>query len=212
MCRESVVRWFREDHLRPLFITLGTVALVMMVLTCSLAKAADATLTWTHPTQRVDNTPIALSEIKETQIDWGLCTTGNVFPATPVGTKSVPAPATTTVVTGLAYGTWCFRARTVDTLNEASANSGTVWKQWLAPPKPPVLSPTITVAYEFNMNGWGEIKLGKAIGTIKEGATCVDNPIQTNKGEYYEIDLANVELYGKQPKSSMVLTKCEWRS
>ena len=41
-----------------------------------------------------------------------------------------------TQVANLAYGTWCFRARSVDTGGLTSDNSGTVWKQFIAPPKP----------------------------------------------------------------------------
>jgi hypothetical protein len=192
---------------------LGALVLLTVLVFVLLGRsvhAADATLTWTHPTQRVDNTPITLADIRETQLDWGVCGVGNTFPATPAGTKAVPAPGTTTVVTGLAYGTWCFRARSVDTGGLVSDNTGTVWKQFIAPPKPPVLSATITVAYEINMNSWGEIKLGARVGTVEQGAPCVDNPIMTNKGEYFEIDRANVVL-SKEPKSSIIVTQCSWQ-
>lgn len=192
---------------------LGALTLLTILVFVLMAKsvyAADATVSWTHPTQRVDNTPITLAEIRETQIDWGVCATGNTFPATPAGTKAVPAPGTTTQVTGLTYGTWCFRARSVDTAGLASDNTGTVWKQYLAPPKPPVLSSIITVAYEIQMNSWGEIKLGSKVGTMELGTPCVDNPIWTNKGEYFEVDRSDVTLT-KEPKSSIIVTQCSWQ-
>lgn len=189
-------------------LKFGLLAGLVTGLVWSAAHAADATLTWQHPTQREDNSALPLSEIRETQIDWGRCATGNTFPATPAGTKAVPAPATTTVVTGLDYGTWCFRARSVDTAGLVSNNSGTVWKQYVAPPKPPVLSSTITVAYELNgVKNDGTILLGRAVGTIELGTPCMDYPFQTNKGLYYGVDRQYV-TFVREPKSPMVVTQC----
>ena len=188
--------------------------LVFFVLAAMLpfgsASAADATLTWTHPTQRTDNTALPLAEIKETQIDWAVCATGNTFPATPLGTKAVPAPANTTVVTGLTYGTWCFRARTADLTGEVSINTGTVWKQYLAPPKPPVLNSTITMVYEIASHPVDGVRLARQVGTVELGTACVDNPIQTDRGEYYEVSLDKVTLT-KMPKSAIVVTQCAWQ-
>jgi hypothetical protein len=123
----------------------------------------------------------------------------------------VAAPATTAVVPGLGYGTWCFRGRTVNTGGLTSVNSAVVSKVYLAPPNPPVLGATITLAYEIQMNSWGDVKLGRAVGSMPLGTPCVDNPILTNKGEFYEIDPANVELT-KDPKSSIIVTQCAWSS
>lgn len=195
-------------NFRVFFAGLLLLALIGLIVTRTV-YAADATLNWTHPTQRVDNTPITLAEIRETQIDWAKCATGNTFPASPLGTKAVPAPATSTVVTGLDYGTWCFRARSVDTAGEMSLNSGTVWKQYLAPPKPPVLSAVITVAYEIKSHPLEGQVLGRAVGTVALGTECGTEPIvYGGNGVYYEVALDKVTLT-KMPKSAVVVTKCE---
>lgn len=179
------------------------VAVLSTVILTGAVWAADATLTWTHPTQRVDGTSLPLASIKETQIDWAPCATGNTFPTTATGTKAVPAPATTTTVTGLVYGTWCFRARTVDVGNLVSDNTGTVWKQYLAPPNPPVLTVVNIVAYEVLQNPNG-IRLGRNVGTVKLGTQCVAGEVLPG---FYEVTLDQVTLT-KMPKSAIVVAQC----
>jgi hypothetical protein len=187
---------------------LGVVTL-FLILAAARVFSADATVSWAHPTQRTDNTALPLAEIRETDVEWGLCAAGGVFPATPAGMKVVPAPAATTVITGLGYGLWCFRARTTDITGAESVNSLTVNKQYLAPPKPPVLSATITVVYEIASHPVDGIRLAREVGTIPMGAECVNNPIDTDRGEYYEVSLDKVTL-SKMPKSAIVVTKCAW--
>ena len=194
-------------------VVLALLAMAGALLLSGEARAEDATLNWTHPTQRENNVALALAEIRETQVDWGLCS-GTSFPATPAGTKAVPAPATTTVITGLAYGTWCFRARTVDTGGLTSVNTSVVSKVILAPPKPPVLSSTVTVAYELLPDKWDGVRLGREIGTIPLGSACRDEPFQTQKGEVYPL-AGDVEVrLTKVPKaeSLAIVTRCAWKS
>jgi len=181
--------------------------LALLVALLPLPALADtATLTWTHPTQRVDGTSLPLTSIKETQIDWGVCASGNTFPATPTGTKAVAAPATTTSVAELGYGAWCFRARSVDTGNLVSDNSGAVYKIIIAPPKPPVLSATITVAYEIQQHPVFGPRLGRNVGTVSLGTECLAGEIVNG---YYEVSLDKVNLT-KMPKSAIVVTQCEY--
>lgn len=163
----------RTEGLINGLMAAAAVFLIFFVMAMlSNANGATAELTWTHPTQRVDNTPITLAEIKETQIDWAKCGVGNVFPVTVEGTKAVPAPGTVTQVANLAYGTWCFRARSVDTGNLVSDNSGTVWRQFVAPPKPPVITTVGGVAWEMKWNGKDGAYLAKVVGTVAPGAAC----------------------------------------
>lgn len=193
---------------RRLIATAALAALTILLLAPALVLGADATVRWSHPTARENGVPLALSEIRETQIDYGQCAAGGVFPATPAGTQVVPAPATTAVVTNLGYGTWCFRGRTADTGGLVSANSSVAQKVILAPPQPPVLSATITVAYDFKgVRGDGTILLGREVGTVALGAPCIDYAFQTNKGTFHGIDRANVKL-SREPRSSMIVTKC----
>lgn len=170
------------------------------------AEAADANVSWTHPTQRTDNTALPLSEIQKTVVEWGLCSGGN-FPATPAGTRDVPAPATTTSVTGLAYGTWCFRAFTVDTGGMTSTASNTAVKAFIAPPKPPVLTVAAgATVYELNVTGNGAVKLGRSVGTVlydtECGAVYVGDTFAVVPDEAVALD------DHRSPKSSVVVAEC----
>lgn len=202
---KSKVDWF------GVFAVMAAAILILwLLLTIPKAFAADAQLSWTHPTQREDGTALPLAEIKETQIDWAACAAGNVFPPTPAGTKAVAAPATSTTVTGLTYGTWCFRARTVDTANLVSNNTGTVWRQYVAPPKPPVLTVTNIVAYEINLTPSGLVKLGRDVGRVPLGTPCSEDLIvANNRDTYYSVPASAVTLY-RQPKSSALVAVCEY--
>ena len=194
-----------DDHL-PLAIgvVLAFLVLFLCLVVFAVAHAENATVSWSHPTQRVDGTPLAISEIKETQVDWGLCSAGT-FPSLPAGTLAFAAPSTSGTVPNLAYGTWCFRARTLDTGGRLSDNSTVVSKVILAPPKPPVLSTVITVAYEINQTGSG-MKLGRAVGTVGLGTACLPGLIIAP--DYYEVSLDSVAL-DRLPKSAIVVSKCQ---
>lgn len=145
--------------LATLFLTVG-------------AYANTADITWTHPTQRVDGTALPITEIKETQIDWAKCAVNNTFPTTVEGTRAVPAPATTTSIGPLTYGTWCFRARTIDTAGRVSDNTGPVWKQYLAPPKPPVITTVAGLVWELKLHPVDGPYLARVVGTVEAGKQC----------------------------------------
>jgi len=203
------------DDLRAFFAEWGQLAAVIAVvlllaLVVTVAKAENATVSWTHPTQRVDNSPLPLSEIRETQVDWGLCVAG-AFPGVPVGTAATPAPGTSQTIPNLTYGTWCFRARTVDTGSRLSDNSLTVNKIIIAPPKPPSLNSTVTLAYDVKFTPSGKVLLGKVVGSIALGTECIPGAIETNKGTYYEVGLDNVVL-DRMPATAVVVTECAWGS
>lgn len=188
-------------------ISLAALLLLSLFSFTTTAQSADATLTWTHPTQRVDNTPIAITEIRETQIDWAKCAAGNVFPTTVDGTRAVAAPATTTVVTGLAYGTWCFRARTADTGGLVSANSNTVWKQYLAPPKPPVIVTVSGLVWEMRTHPVDGPYLARVIGTIEAGKPCLGLAPQIGF-DLFAVNPADANLDRKPNPNSIVVAQC----
>jgi len=177
---------------------------VILVVSCaSRADAADANVTWTHPTQRIDSTPLPLTEIKETQVDYAQCTAGALtFPATPVGTVKVPAPATNTIVTGLGYGTWCFRARTVDTGGLMSDNSGQISKTVLAPPKPPVFTAVSTSVYDIR-NG----ELGRVVGVVKFGTVCGEPVIASGLITWNRMDRKDVRMI-RSAKGDVLVALC----
>lgn len=102
---------------------------------CDTAKSQTTTdtLTWTHPTARVDGTAMPLSEIRETVIAWGPSggpyTGGSVTVAAPATTTTIPRPSTP--------GTRCYVAMTTDTGNRSSAFTNEVCKTILGNPNPP---------------------------------------------------------------------------
>jgi hypothetical protein len=135
---EKLLR-FADRHIAAVTTALGAFAIILLILLLvalvHVAKAADATVTWAHPTQRIDGSSLPLSSIKETRVEFGSCA-GTAF-GTLAGTMTVAAPATSITVPGLSYGTWCFQAYTVDTLNQMSVASAVATKSFLAPPKAP---------------------------------------------------------------------------
>lgn len=105
-------------------------------------KADDLDIKWTHPTQRIGGTVLALNEIANTELEYAPC--AGALLGVPVTTVSVPAPATSKLIQGLAEGSWCVRARTVDTQGLASDWTGVVARK--SRPAPPVITSVLRVA------------------------------------------------------------------
>ena len=190
-------------------------------LTCA-AATGTATLTWTAPTQNTDGSTIPASgagSLAGFEL-FHAATSAGVSTATPIVVNN-PA-ATTYTITGLPVGVRYYAAKAFNAEAIRSDFSGQVNNTIVLPsatanasvtvnvkPRPPVLSATITTAYELNgIKNDGTILLGRAVGTIPLGAPCIDYPFETNKGLYYGIERENV-TFTRQPKSSMVVTKCE---
>jgi hypothetical protein len=174
------------------------------------AKADDATVTWTHPTQYVDNSPIPAGGISATEIQYGKCNatrTGLLATPAPV-TVSVPFPTTTRTITGLTTAEWCFAARSLQPVGSPSDWTAQVWKLIDIKPKPPVLSSTITIAYETWTFG-GKVYLGRSIGTAPIGTECQAAIVQSFGVTYYQIPATAVTLTpGRTPRPGPLVTKC----
>lgn len=175
------------------------------------ADAADATVTWTHPTAFSDGSALSLAQIASTRIEYGTCA-GAAF-GTAAGSVTVPAPAASGVVPNLTPGTWCFRAFTRTTTAAGGLESGpsNVAQRVIAfpPPNPPTLSATITVAFEVNLTPSGLAKLGRDVGNLPLGTPCSEDVIVANNhATYYSVAMDAVTLYRK-PKSSVVVTECK---
>lgn len=178
------------------------VAAVFCVAGAALAQTSNSlTPRWTHPTERVDDTPLPLSEIRETLVLYGLCVSGGL-PAEP-SKVVVPAPATTVTIAGVGYGTWCLAAKTVDTGGLESDLSTIESRIILAPPKPPTLLTVQAVAYE-----WLGDRVGQRVGSIPIGVECPGFTVRgRNKATWHVLPYADVKLR-KQPKSRFVVGKC----
>lgn len=198
----------------------GLTASRTFTLTCG-ASTGSATLTWEAPTQNTDGSPIATTgtgALAGFEV-FHATTSAGVNTATPI-VLSNPAARTYTI-TGIPAGSRFYRAKAFNAAAVRSDFSGEVSNVVVLPsaaanasvtvnvkPNPPVLSATITVAYELNgIKNDGTVLLGRAVGTIELGAPCIDYPFATNKGEYYGIEREHV-TFTRQPKSSMVVTKC----
>lgn len=182
----------------------------LLALAFTDARGADGTLTWAHPTQYVDNTPIPAGGLSGTEIRYGRCNaTRNGLLATPAPvTVSVPFPATTRTITGLSNGEWCYQARSTQPVGSPSDWTGHVWGLIDLKPKPPVLSSTITTAYETWQFG-GKVYLGRSIGTAPIGTECQAAVVQSFGLTYYEIPATAVTLTpGRTPRPGPLVTKC----
>jgi hypothetical protein len=190
-------------------------------LSCGTATGV-AKLSWTAPTQNTDNSPISA-------VAPGALAGFEVFHATTSAAVPTATPilindkaATTYTLTGLPVGPRYYRIKAFNTEGIRSDLSAEVSNTIVLPsatanasvtvnvkPKPPVLSSTITVVYEIAPHPIDGIRLAREVGTIPRGTECVNNPIDTDRGEYYEVALDKVTL-SKMPKSAIVVTKCAW--
>lgn len=146
-------------------IMLGAVALFLMA---GSAFAGQAVVTWTNPTTRTDGSTFPSSQIGSTEVEYGLCSGGTLVTTT--GAQAVTGAATTLTILSLPAGTWCFRARTVDTGNVHSGWSAVVSKVVpVAPPNPPVIVTVSTIAYEMQVRR-GQLRLVRS--RVPLGVEC----------------------------------------
>jgi hypothetical protein len=187
--------------------TIITIALVIAGIG-NLARGADGVVSWTHPTQYTDNTPIPAGGLSGTEIQYGKCNatrTGLLATPAPV-TVSVPFPATTRTITGLTNAEWCFAARSTQPVGSPSDWTGFAWKLIDLQPKPPVLSSTITTAYE-TWKFLGKTYLGRSVGSIPLGVECGAAVVQTSTAVYHEIPSSAV-TFNKTPRPGPLVTRC----
>ena len=100
----------RLDVLPGRWVLLLLAACALFGLLIGVAIAADTTtVTWQHPEQNNDDSPLALNDIAATEIEYGLC------PLTAAKSVTINAPTEYAVSIPLPTpGLWCFRARTRD--------------------------------------------------------------------------------------------------
>lgn len=178
------------------------VLILALALVAPVAIAADATLTWQHPTRNVDNSLIPATgpgSIAATRVEYGTCN-GTAF-GTSQGSQTVTGQAATATVTGLVAGqTYCFRAFSRNTFGEESAASNVVTRVIPAPtPQPPVLSSTISIAYEERRFLW--FRYLAAAGSIPEASPCMESVTITAAGRLlHGIDAQYVQMFaGRKP-------------
>ena len=104
------------------------------LLMAAAVQAANVTLTWAHPTEYVDNSPLPPSEIQATELAWGACN------EPPQVVASTQGSLTSYTVQALGRGEWCFFARTVVVGGERGAWSDPALLILTTKPKAPALS------------------------------------------------------------------------
>lgn len=121
---------FKKPDLGGLLNVLGLAAICLALFVFWPAKcfAGNADLFWTHPTQYVDGSALALANIARTEVAWGRCNAAKTdFAGTPT-TFNVAAPTATAGIPAIPTGPYCFKVRTVTTANEISDWTGPVSK------------------------------------------------------------------------------------
>ena len=110
----------RLDVLPGRWVLLLLAACALFGVLVGVAIAADtATVTWQHPEQYNDDSPLALNDIMATEIEYGLCPPA----ATTTTVITINAPTEYAVSIPLPTpGLWCFRARTRDSMG--------AWSDW----------------------------------------------------------------------------------
>jgi hypothetical protein len=202
---KRVFNWFYADSRRSLFFLLAASATLMLMLFSLTVRAADATLTWTNPTQYTDGSAIAPGALTQTSILYGKCNAGsNGLLATPAPvTVPVPQPATTKVITGLGAGSWCFAAR-AETAAEQSDFTAYVSKTIILKPAPPT-GLTVTVLTAFMAVRQDDRYVMVPVGTVPAGTACdSNNGVIADGKSYYAVPFAQVSFYGAtQPRVAL---------
>jgi hypothetical protein len=186
----------------------------LLLLVSGVAGAGDANLSWTHPTTYTDGTALPISQIARTEVEYGLCNAGRTgFLASPVPViVTVAPPPATRVVTGLAPGTWCFRARTVATTSTTPSawtvnTDGTLASKVIlqAPPSAPtnltIASADLSVYVVLKrVNRFVMVK----VGTAPAGTPCIAD--QTVNG-YFAVPREVVQWAGTV-REDVVVASC----
>jgi hypothetical protein len=163
-----------RDKLVP-YIVLGIIILGVLFLLSKRAEAASETVSWNAVTTKANGQP--LTDLASYTLEWGVCSAGTF--GTPLGSKSVLAPATTTIVDNLAPGNTAFRVRAVRAVSATvnappGAFSAVVCKVVpidSTPPGVPVITTITSVAYELR-NNWLLGPRMVAVGVVGLGEVC----------------------------------------
>lgn len=154
--------------------------------------------------------PLPVANIKHIRIEVGTCTATNAF-GIKEGEALVPPPTLTyTVTVPRAFGKFCARGQTETQLGTLSPFTLAVWVNVNEPtPRPPVLAtPTVAAVFELVPDRWEGVRLGRNVGWVDAGTKCLNNSPVSG---WYEVEnVSDVHLTKQNPKSSVLVTKCEW--
>lgn len=144
--------------------------LLLALLASAAASAATVTVTWTNPTQYVDNTTLPASAITRTRIEYGSCS-GNNF-GTKAGEFVVTGNAATGTSPNLSPGTYCFRAYTTASGVESDASAVARRTIEQPAPKPPANFTTTSQTAYTSVKQRDRLVL-LPVGTVAPGTACI---------------------------------------
>lgn len=184
---------------------------LMLGLLPAVALAATLRATWNHPTTFTDGTPLPLTMIANTRVQYGDCAADGGM-GTIQGETLVVAPTNSIQVTVAGWGDKCMRAYTRATAEGGGGESGpsavALTTVFPTVPNPPTFTSIATVVYDLRIGRDG-VMLARAVGTAPYGSPCGD-VVVTQKGsvKYYEISPELVS-FSKPPKSAIVVVSCQ---
>jgi hypothetical protein len=212
---ERCANWTERNTLRAIYYALAGIVSALAVaigiaVGSSVAHGADATVSWTNPTQNTDGTAIPAAgagSLTGTRVEWGTCS-GGLF-GVKAGETVVPAPAASGVLPGFSPGTTvCFRAFARNTFGVESLESNTTAKTFPAPtPKPPVIVTVSGLVWELKTHPVNGPYLARVVGIIVAGKPC--NGLAPQYAEnLFAVNHADVTFSRNVPAGATLVAQC----
>ena len=182
---------------------------VSLLLACSAHAQDTAMLSWQHPTEYTDGSPLPLSEIQNYMVFWSDTTCDGQQLTSSPNNAIVDAPGNTYETPVLSVGTWCFTVRALAVNNpNPSAPSNVAMKVIMNDPRAPNLSVNgDDQVYQIiqTINAVTLIPVGTVpLGTMCNGALVISD---SNGLIAYQVDRSLVAWFGNvQPE--VVFSRC----
>jgi hypothetical protein len=171
----------KTEQWRELRSLRGSIALICIGLCTSTVFALPVNVSWTHPTANTDGSPLPISGITSTRIEYGSCVAG-AFGVT-AGEVTVNAPASSAVIDRPA-GTHCFRAATRNTAGNESAFSNVAQKIVSATtPNAPGITFRTIAGPVFAVQITRDSLVLPQQGTVAAGVTCDPSQVVSFRGQ-----------------------------
>lgn len=174
--------------------------------------SATVTLTWDHPDQRVDGSPLPIEEIQNTMLFWrnDTCDAQQLLAAPSEQTAIVPSPLNEYVTPDLSEGVWCFTARTIDTAGLTSDPSNVASKEILPKPLSPENLVTVDIEFVYSIRQTRDTISLVPLGTISSGVNCDPNVFvaDSNGVLAYRVPRESVE-WASDARAEVVFARCQ---
>jgi hypothetical protein len=185
--------------------------ITLLLSTLLSASAFAGTINWTltMPTQYEDNTPLLVTDITQSRIEYATCL--GVAPNQTFGTKLgevvTPSNATAVSKSGLTAGDYCTRGYVTAKGIESLVSNLVVKTLSQAGPKPPVLAATVSLAMtvKHTDHGWDMVQ---NVGDTIIGAEC-DAAQSFGQGFYaLKNPKTDVHYYSGQRPRKTIAAQC----